>query len=146
MKIKVHRIHAKARLPEYQTSGAAGADVFACVPGMGVLISPGDARLIPLGLSVELPKGWELQVRSRSSYAQRGIVVRNSPGTIDSDYRGEIFVLLENRSLHTVGINDGDRIAQIVLARADQAEFLPADEIDLSQTKRGRRGFGSTGK
>lgn len=132
-----------ARLPEYKTSGAAGADVCAFVD-KPVVIAAGARALIPTGLFFEIPEGYEIQVRARSGLAiKNGIAVLNSPGTVDSDYRGELCVILYNSSDTSFTVNNGDRIAQIVVAPVTRANFVASDL--LSETERGSGGFGSTG-
>ncbi len=132
-----------ARMPEYRTSGAAGADVSALL-SEPVTLHPGEFRAIPTGLFAEIPEGYEIQVRPRSGLAAKnGVTVLNAPGTIDADYRGEIKVLLINHSDRDFIINSGDRIAQLVISRVERALFIPADS--LSDTERGEGGFGSTG-
>ncbi|HBG65990.1 MAG TPA: dUTP diphosphatase [Treponema sp.] len=132
-----------AELPVYKTAGAAGADVCARVASP-VLLAPGEYALIPTGLSLEIPDGYEVQVRPRSGLAfKHGVTVLNSPGTIDSDYRGELKVLLVNLGKAPFTVNDGERIAQIVVAPVTRAVFVPAET--LSRTERGDGGFGSTG-
>src|SRR6202165_5692629 len=125
------------RLPAYQSAHAAGLDLLAAVPEDSPLIlSPGQRALVPTGLTIALPSGYEAQVRPRSGLASKhGVTVLNSPGTVDADYRGEIGVLL---------INHGERIAQMVIAPVVRVELAPAAE--LSATERGRGGFGSTGR
>ena len=132
-----------ALLPEYKTSGSAGADLRALIEEP-IILKPMQRCLIPTGLSVELPKGIELQVRPRSALAlKHGITVLNTPGTVDSDYRGELAVLLINLGNEDFKIENGDRIAQAVIAQAIQADFVQKDE--LSNTERGAGGYGSTG-
>ena len=132
-----------ALLPEYKTSGSAGADLRALIEEP-IILKPMQRCLIPTGLSVELPKGIELQVRPRSWLAlKHGITVLNTPGTVDSDYRGELAVLLINLGNEDFKIENGDRIAQAVIAQAIQADFVQKDE--LSNTERGAGGYGSTG-
>ena len=132
-----------ALLPSYQSKGAAGADVSASLSSP-ITISPGERALIPTGLFLEIPEGFEVQVRPRSGLAMRhGITVLNAPGTIDSDYRGELSVLLVNLGSEDFTINPGDRIAQLVAAKVERASFLQADS--LGDTDRGVGGFGSTG-
>lgn len=131
-------------LPIYKTAGAAGADVCAHV-AEPVLLQPGTSALIPTGLNLEIPEGYEVQVRPRSGLAfKHGVTVLNSPGTIDSDYRGELKVLLINLGQAPFTVNDGERIAQIVVAPVTRALFVPAET--LSETARGEGGFGSTGR
>ncbi len=130
-------------VPEYQTAGAAGADLRACVTSP-IQINPGDRRLVPTGLRLEIPSGYEAQVRPRSGLAfKNGITVLNSPGTIDSDYRGEIGVVLHNAGKEIFTVNHGDRIAQLVIAPVCRAVFEIHDL--LSDTDRGCGGYGSTG-
>ena len=132
--------------PAYQTLGAAGADIFAFLPSdmKEMTILPGDFALVPTGISLEIPAGFEVQVRPRSGLAAKfGITVLNAPGTIDSDYRGEVKVVLINHSKNAFPIRSGDRIAQLVVSRVARAAFVETDL--LSETMRGSGGFGSTG-
>ena len=132
-----------ALLPEYQTSGSAGADLHAYL-AEPVTLKPMERRLIPTGLFVELPAGYELQVRPRSGLAlKHGVTVFNTPGTVDSDYRGELCVLLINFGSEPFTVQNGDRIAQAVVAQAVQVSFVQTDA--LSETGRGVNGYGSTG-
>ena len=132
-----------ALLPEYQTSGSAGADLHAYL-AEPVTLKPMERRLIPTGLFVELPAGYELQVRPRSGLAlKHGVTVLNTPGTVDSDYRGELCVLLINFGSEPFTVQNGDRIAQAVVAQAVQVSFVQTDA--LSETGRGVNGYGSTG-
>lgn len=129
-------------LPRYATAGAAGADVVAAAD---LELPPGARVAVPTGLAVAVPPGWELQVRPRSGLALRhGVTVANAPGTIDSDYRGEVMVLLVNLGQEVFRVRRGERIAQLVLAPVAQAEFAPVAE--LPATARGSGGFGSTGR
>jgi len=131
-------------LPAYQTLLSAGLDLRANLESP-VEIAPLERKLIGTGLYLELPEGHEAQVRPRSGLAYKhGISVLNSPGTIDADYRGEIKVLLVNLSKEVFTINDGERIAQMVIARHEQIQW--EEVLDLSQTERGAGGYGSTGK
>ena len=128
-------------LPRYETAGAAGLDLRADEP---VTLAPGERRLVPTGLALELPAGFEGQVRPRSGLAVRhGVGMVNAPGTIDSDYRGEVKVILVNLGQEPVSFARGDRIAQLVIAPVVQAELELVEE--LSQSDRGAGGFGSTG-
>ncbi len=130
-------------LPAYATAGAAGADLHAAVTDP-LTIPPGERAAVPTGLVMEIPAGFEGQVRPRSGLALRnGLTVANAPGTVDSDYRGEVKVLLMNLGSEPVTIARGDRIAQLVVAPVTQAEFT--DSAELSGTGRGGGGFGSTG-
>jgi dUTP pyrophosphatase len=133
-------------LPAYQSDFAAGLDLLAAVPeDSPVTLSPGQRALVPTGLSVALPAGYEAQVRPRSGLASKhGITVLNAPGTIDADYRGEIGVLLINHGDAAFAVRRGERIAQMVIASVVRAELLPATA--LSGTPRGGGGFGSTGR
>ena len=130
-------------LPAYATAQSAGMDLRANIPE-SVTLQPLERRLIPTGLHIALPEGYEAQVRPRSGLAlKHGITVLNSPGTIDSDYRGELMVLLINLSQDPFTVNDGERIAQLVIARHEQA-VLTAVEV-LDKTERGAGGYGHTG-
>jgi len=130
--------------PALATKGAAGADLRANL-SEPVLLKPLDRKLIPTGLKMEIPYGYEVQIRPRSGLAfKHGITVLNSPGTIDSDYRGDIGVLLVNLSNSDFEINNGDRVAQMVLAKHEVPEFI--ENNSLTQSQRGEGGFGSTGK
>ena len=143
-KITVKCVASKgAEIPEYKTEGAAGCDVCAFIPE-SVKLAPGKRAIIPTGLFFEIPEGYEIQVRPRSGLAAKnGITVLNTPGTIDSDYRGELKIILINLGDEDFSINNGDRIAQIVIAPVTQAQFVKTDV--LSETERGDKGFGSTG-
>jgi len=130
-------------LPQYASPGAAGADLRACIP-QEVVLQPGERGLIPSGVKLEIPPGYEAQVRPRSGLAvQHGLTVLNSPGTIDSDYRGEVAVPLINLGQEPVTIHRGMRIAQLVIAAVAQPVFKA--DYNLSITERGAGGFGSTG-
>ncbi len=133
-------------LPAYETTGAAGADVRATLgTGESLLIKPGERVLVPTGLSMEIPVGFEVQVRPRSGLSfKTGLMILNSPGTIDSDYRGEIKIILGNLGTKDEVIKHGDRVAQLVLAPVVQAYYVD-NEAELSKTNRGTGGFGSTG-
>ncbi len=131
-------------LPGYETPLSAGMDVRANITE-SMILKPLERAMVPTGLYVELPAGYELQVRPRSGLAvKHGITVLNSPGTVDADYRGEIRVILVNLSSEPFEVRDGERIAQLVVARHEQVEWEPVDA--LSETLRGTGGFGSTGK
>ena len=132
-------------LPAYETKSSAGMDLRAYLPEGPLTLNPMRRCLVPTGLYMEIPEGYEGQVRPRSGLALKsGITVLNSPGTIDADYRGEICVILINLSQEDFVINDGERIAQMVIARHEQAEIIQVEE--LSDTERGAGGFGHTGK
>jgi dUTP pyrophosphatase len=131
-------------LPEYATPLSAGLDLRANLEA-DILLEPGKTALIPTGLFIELPDGYEAQIRPRSGLAfKHGITVLNSPGTIDADYRGEIKVLLINHSQQVFAIANGERIAQMVVAAYQQISWIPSEV--LSDTERGAGGYGSTGK
>lgn len=143
MKIKLVN-KSKNKLPEYKTIGAAGCDIAAWLPNGPVTIEPGCSLLIPTGLYIQLPVGFEAQIRSRSGLAlKNGIVVLNSPGTIDADYRGEIGIILYNSGIEPFEVRSGNRIAQMVIARCEQAKFSIVEELD--ETERADGGFGHTG-
>ncbi len=135
-------------LPEYATEGAAGADIRANLPeadrARGLVLAPMERRIVPTGLRMEIPPGYEVQIRPRSGLAlKHGISLPNTPGTIDSDYRGPVGVLLINLGTEPVTLHHGDRIAQMVVAPVLRAHFAPVGS--LSATTRGEGGFGSTG-
>ncbi|HET9235045.1 MAG TPA: dUTP diphosphatase [Candidatus Eisenbacteria bacterium] len=137
------RIHPRARAPERATPGAAGFDIAACLDG-ALTLEPGRVVLVPTGLALAIPRGMEGQVRARSGLALRhGIAVLNGPGTIDSDYRGPLGVILANLGREPFQIKDGDRIAQIVFAHVPTVELR--EETELDATDRGEGGFGHTG-
>jgi dUTP pyrophosphatase len=130
-------------LPEYKTSGSAGVDISAYLDSP-IILKPLERQLIPTGLFIELPEGYEAQIRPRSGLAiQHGITCLNTPGTIDSDYRGEIKVILINLSDREFTIRNGDRIAQMVIARHERVQFVETE--GLQATARGAGGFGHTG-
>jgi dUTP pyrophosphatase len=133
-------------LPAYQSAHAAGFDLLAAVPeDAPMILAPGKHALIPTGLTIALPPGYEAQVRPRSGLAAKhGVTVLNAPGTVDADYRGEIGVLLINHGEAPFPIQRGERIAQMVIAPVARAELVPA--VSLSATDRGSGGFGSTGR
>ncbi|MEZ4996281.1 MAG: dUTP diphosphatase [Bacteroidales bacterium] len=131
-------------LPAYETTHSAGMDLRAFTAGP-VTLKPMERKLIPTGLYIELPEGYEAQVRPRSGLAlKHGITVLNSPGTIDADYRGEIGVILINFSDNDFTINDGDRIAQMIVSEHARAELIESDSIN--NTERGEGGFGHSGR
>ncbi|NDC41830.1 MAG: dUTP diphosphatase [Chitinophagia bacterium] len=130
-------------LPEYQTAGSAGMDLRAWLVAP-ITLQPMERKLIPTGLFISLPEGYEGQIRPRSGIAiKRGLTLVNSPGTVDSDYRGEILIPLINLSEEPQTIEDGERIAQIVVARVFQIDWLTADKLE--DTRRGSGGFGHSG-
>ena len=140
MKVKCKLIHPDAKLPERQTINAAGFDLTSVEEAT---IKSGEMWMISTGVCMEIPWAYEGQIRPRSSFGRRGIIIPNSPGTIDCDYRGEVKVLLMNLSNEPFTINIGDRIAQIVFAKLASAKC--SEVLELSETKRGEGGFGSTG-
>ena len=143
MKIKVVN-KSKHTLPQYATPLSAGMDIRANLE-LPVVLQPLERKLIPTGLYIELPEGYEAQMRPRSGLAiKKGITLLNSPGTIDADYRGEICVILVNLSAEAFEIQDGERICQMVIAQHAQAEWIEVEE--LGSTERGAGGFGHTGK
>jgi dUTP diphosphatase len=144
MNVKIKNLSTNP-LPEYQTQGAAGVDLRANLPEGAITLQPLERCLVPTGLFLEFPEGYEAQVRPRSGMAiKHGITVINSPGTIDSDYRGEVKVPIVNLSNEPFTIAHSERIAQMVFAKYEKATFEQVTE--LSETERGEKGFGSTGK
>lgn len=132
-------------LPSYQTKNSAGLDLRANLPDGSITLGPLERQLVPTGLHIALPAGYEGQVRARSGLAMKhGIGLVNSPGTLDADFRGELKVLLINFSNEPFEVKDGERIAQLVVARYETVEWNPTTE--LNETERGHGGFGSTGK
>jgi dUTP pyrophosphatase len=143
MKVKVIN-HSKHELPAYETLASAGMDVRANID-KAIELPPMGRALVKTGLFLEIPVGFECQVRPRSGLAlKKGISVLNAPGTIDADYRGEVGVILVNLSNDTYVVEDGERVAQLVFAKFEQAEWIETEE--LTETNRGAGGFGSTGK
>ncbi|MCF8369071.1 MAG: dUTP diphosphatase [Bacteroidales bacterium] len=142
MKVKIVN-QSKHDLPAYETNASAGMDLRANLNGV-VVLKPLERSLIPTGLFIELPVGYEAQIRPRSGLAiKKGITLLNTPGTIDADYRGEIKIILANISNEEFVVNDGERIAQMVIASHVQAEWVEVEELAISE--RGAGGFGSTG-
>ncbi|PDW26881.1 deoxyuridine 5'-triphosphate nucleotidohydrolase [Helicobacter pylori] len=141
MKIKIQKIHPNALIPKYQTEGSSGFDLHAVEE---VTIKPHSVGLVKIGICLSLEVGYELQVRTRSGLAlNHQVVVLNSPGTVDNDYRGEIKVILANLSDKDFRVQVGDRIAQGVVQKTYKAEFIECERLD--ETSRGSGGFGSTG-
>lgn len=135
---------SKHTLPEYKTKLSAGMDIRANLEE-SVILQPLERKLIPTGLFIELPEGYEAQMRPRSGLAlNEGLGLLNSPGTIDADYRGEIGIIVVNLSNNVVSIKDGDRIAQMVINKIEQVELVEVNELE--NTERGTGGFGHTGK
>jgi len=144
--VPCRRLQPEAVLPAYQTAGAAGLDLHACLPdGETVTLAPLGRALVPTGLCLAIPLGFEGQVRPRSGWAlKQGVTILNSPGTIDSDYRGEVRVLLINLGQEPVTIRGGERIAQLVLCAVAPAHLQEVELLD--ETSRGAGGFGHTGR
>ena len=144
MNVEVKIINqSKHALPSYETMGSAGMDLRANIKEV-ITLQPFERLAVPTGLFIELPQGYEAQIRPRSGLSLKtGLAIPNSPGTIDSDYRGEIKVIVANLSNEVVEIKDGDRIAQMVIAKYERAEWIEVDNINA--TERGAGGFGSTG-
>lgn len=142
MKVSIKRLHKNSKLPLYQTEHAAGMDLEACIDST-VTIKPHERAIIPTGIAVALPEGYEAQVRGRSGMAAKyGVMPANGVGTIDADYRGEIGVILLNTSNQEFTVEPGMRIAQLVIAKYEKIEW---DEVDvLDETARGAGGYGST--
>lgn len=142
MKVKIKRLNPKAQLPAYQTAGSAAVDLHACLDHP-VNLQPLERAIIPTGLAISLPTGVQADVRARSGLSSKhGIALANGVGTIDSDYRGEIGVILVNLSNEPFQVEDGMRVAQMLLIRYETIEWQEADELD--ETERGAGGYGST--
>ncbi len=142
-KILIKRLSKDVSLPKYETNGSSGMDLAANIES-NISIGPGKTEIIPTGLALSIPKGFEIQIRPRSGLAaKKNLSVLNTPGTIDSDYRGEIKVILINLGIDTFIVEKGLRIAQMVLCPIDRADLEEVD--DLNKTQRGKGGFGSTG-
>jgi dUTP pyrophosphatase len=143
MQVKVLKIHPEATVPQYATAGASGLDLHARIPHE-IYLQPGVRYSCPTGIGIELPAGFEAQVRPRSGMAKKnGVTVLNAPGTVDADYRGEILAILINHSDTAFKIEPNQRIAQLVIAPVMRVELV--DSVSLSDTERGEGGFGSTG-
>ena len=143
MQIKITKLHEKAILPEYQTAGASGADLHACLDEP-IVLEPMERRMVPTGLAMAIPEGFEVQIRARSGMSiKHGVTAINGVGTIDSDYRGEIGLLLVNLSNETFTIEPGMRISQMVLSKYEKITWQEVSNLD--ETARGSGGFGSTG-
>ena len=144
IKVLINKLNPKAELPKYKTEGSSGMDLMALIENP-ITIKPQNSALIPTGLSIAIPEDTEVQIRPRSGLAAKSsISVLNTPGTIDSDYRGEIKIILFNHGKEEFIVNNGDRIAQMILMPVLKAEFEEVEE--LPKTIRGSGGFGSTGK
>ncbi len=143
MKVRIVN-RSQHKLPAYETEHSAGMDLRANLEE-GMVLRPGERKMVKTGLFIEIPDGFEAQIRPRSGLAlKNGISILNTPGTIDSDYRGEIGVILVNMSADEFVINDGDRIAQMVVAKYEKVELIQVEEIE--ETKRGAGGFGHSGR
>jgi len=141
--VQVRRLLAAAILPRYMTDLAAGVDLHAAL-AVDVTLAPGERALVPTGLALAIPSGFEGQVRPRSGLAlKKGVSLVNSPGTIDADYRGEVGIIIINHGQEAVTIAPGERIAQLIIAPVVRAEFVEVDELDT--TRRNAGGFGHTG-
>lgn len=146
LSVKIRRLRSASvnQLPCYMTTHSAGMDLYAELTDE-IVLSPGERTLVPTGIALELPDGYEAQIRPRSGLALRhGITLVNSPGTIDPDYRGEIAVIVINHGTETFSIKSGDRIAQMVFSRFSRVTFT--EVMELGVTSRGEGGFGHTGK
>ncbi len=144
MKIKFKKLNDKAIIPEYKTEGAAGFDIHVLLDKDSEILKKGEVKLFKTGLAIALPDGYEAQVRSRSGLSlKNGVIVLNAPGTIDSDYRGEIGIIMTNCGQEDFVVENGSRIAQIVIAKYEKAEIEVVEDLD--ETERGADGFGSTG-
>ncbi len=144
VKVLVKRLNSKVKLPEYKTSGSSGMDLIAFIDGQ-IKIAPNSLELVPTGLSIAIPEDLEIQIRPRSGLAAKSsISVLNTPGTIDSDYRGELKIILFNHGNKDFIVNNNDRVAQMVLTPVIKMELEEVDQ--LPKTIRGLGGFGSTGK
>ena len=144
MQIQFKKLRENAIIPSYQTEHSAGVDICAA-NSEPIVLGVGERALVPCGFAIAIPEGYEVQVRARSGLAlKHGITLANSVGTIDADYRGEIGAILINLGQEPFTIQPGERIAQMVLAKYDRAEFVEVSELD--ETERGTGGFGSTGK
>ena len=144
VRILVKKFDKNIKLPGYKTSGSSGLDLVAYIKKR-VIIKPGKIAVIPTGLAVAIPKNYEIQIRPRSGLAaNKGISVLNTPGTIDSDYRGEIKIILINLSKKSFGVKLGDRVAQMIICPVSKAKLKEVKQ--LPKTTRGKKGFGSTGK
>ncbi len=146
IQIKIQKFFPDVKLPEKKTAGAAAMDIAAYCPKANIVLPVGETVLIPTGFCLEIPDGYFVEIRPRSGFSTKeNIIIPNSPGTIDSDYRGQVFVPLLNLSKSPFAITNGLRIAQMLVSRSIELEWNLVDEISLN-TDRGSGGFGSTGK
>lgn len=142
-KVLIKKLFKKVKIPKYETNGSAGLDLAAYVES-DILINPGETCIVPTGIALSIPKGFEMQIRPRSGLAsKKKVTVLNTPGTIDSDYRGEVKVILINLGKDIFKVENGLRIAQMVLCPVISAKLEEVDILD--DTERGKKGFGSTG-
>lgn len=143
MNVKIKKLRSDAIIPQYHTEDSAGVDIAAAIDGP-IVIKPLERKLIPAGFAVEIPKGYEIQIRARSGMSlKHGITAANGVGTVDADFRGEICAILVNLSNEDFTIEPGMRVAQMVLSKYDKIEWNEIE--DLGETKRGEGGYGSTG-
>ena len=146
VRVRIKKVRQGAiKLPHYMTPHAAGMDLCACLEGKEVVLEPGKWQLIPTGIAIALPEGYEAEVRPRSGLAlKHGVTLLNAPGTVDADYRGEVGCIMINLSKEPFTIKDGDRVAQLVIHQVCRAELEEAE--DLPESSRGEGGFGHTGR
>ena len=145
MILNIKRDSEEVKIPEYESSGASGFDLHAFIEN-SVFIEPRDISIVPTGLHFDIPEGFEIQIRSRSGLAAKaGVMVLNSPGTIDSDYRGEVKVILINLGQERFSVKPGDRIAQAIVSTVHKVELQDIGLQNLTKSTRGSQGFGSTG-
>jgi dUTP diphosphatase len=146
VKVRIKKVRAAAiKLPHYMTTLSAGMDLCACLEGKEVVLEPGQWQLIPTGIAIALPEGFEAEVRPRSGLAlKHGVTLLNAPGTVDADYRGEVGCIVINLGQGPFTIKDGDRIAQLVIHKVCRAELEETQE--LPESSRGEGGFGHTGR
>lgn len=143
MHVRIKLLNSRATLPQYQTAGSAAADVSACLE-VPVILGPGERTVVPTGFALELPNGYEAQIRARSGLSSRhGITIANGIGTIDSDYRGEVGVILINLGNEPFTIEHGMRVAQLAVVRCDQVTWEQVERLE--ESGRGEGGYGSTG-
>jgi dUTP pyrophosphatase len=146
VKVPIKKVRDGAiKLPQYMTPHAAGMDLCACLEGSEIILQPGHWQLIPTGVAIALPQGFEAEVRPRSGLAlQHGVTLLNAPGTIDADYRGEVGCIMINLGKEPFVVQDGDRIAQLVIHQVSRAELV--EQQELPESSRGEGGFGHTGR
>lgn len=143
LKIDVKKIKTTAVLPKFHSSGAAGADLTCVGPH---IIQPGATVFLPIGITIAVPEGYEAQIRMRSGWSKKGLIMPNAPGTVDSDYRGEIGVLVRNISSNMIYVYANDRVAQMVISQVPKVKYHELEIFEeLPESERGTDGFGSTG-